>query len=59
VFASRDVAFVSSVRSTARSHYFQIGLRSGQKIFIVHACLEAAKDENDRFNSELHHALDL
>ncbi|HDS0947647.1 TPA: hypothetical protein QDZ34_000162 [Stenotrophomonas maltophilia] len=59
VFASCDVAFVSTVRSSRRSHYFQVGLRSGQKIFITHICVEAANDAYGRFTSELHQALGL
>lgn len=58
-FASCDVAFVSAVRSTARCHYFQVGLRSGQKIFVPHASIDAANDAYGRFNSELHQALGL
>lgn len=59
MFASCDVAFVAAVRSSARNHYFQIGLRSGLKIFIAHTCVEAANDAYGRFTSELHQALGL
>lgn len=59
VFASCDVAFVAAVRSGTCNHYFQVGLRSGQKIFIAHTSVEAANDAYGRFTSELHQALGL
>ncbi|MGX9189024.1 hypothetical protein [Stenotrophomonas sp. Ker107b] len=59
LFASCEVAFVSTVRSAARNHYFQVGLCSGLKICITQACVEAANDAHGRMTNELHQVLGL
>lgn len=60
VFASCDVAFVSCVRLTTCNHYFfEVGLRSGRRVFSAHTCPDVANDAYGRFTSELHQALGL